>query len=320
VVTTGVFGTGRLEALNAGGAAQPANFGDPAAISTIGVAGPLAGPVNVLTGQSAGGTDLGAVAADYLAGVYTFTGVDEATDCASGDGNACKGYVVVDYNGVLVSSIRWSYWGNATADPATVSPTAGTVSQYLGGFSFDVPPPEPASLGDVVWEDLNADGVQDVGEPGVGGVVVTLTDCAGGDLQSTTTASDGTYSFTNLAAGSYCVRFVPPATCGLTGMAVGGDPARDSNADPATGLTAPVALAAGEANLTIDAGCTTVAAPTPPASPGDPGGDIIPVTGAFSDLSFLTSMMLILAGVSILVSQQLSDSLRRQYRQQSTSS
>ena len=32
-----------------------------------------------------------------------------------------------------------------------------------------------ADIGDFVWEDTNGDGIQDVGEPGIEGVEVTLT-------------------------------------------------------------------------------------------------------------------------------------------------
>ena len=36
--------------------------------------------------------------------------------------------------------------------------------------------PADASLGDFVWEDWNANGIQDEGEPGIGGVIVRLFD------------------------------------------------------------------------------------------------------------------------------------------------
>ncbi|MEZ4605645.1 MAG: SdrD B-like domain-containing protein [Deinococcales bacterium] len=36
------------------------------------------------------------------------------------------------------------------------------------------PPAQKASLGDRVWKDANKNGIQDAGEAGVAGVVVTL--------------------------------------------------------------------------------------------------------------------------------------------------
>ncbi|MCB9296617.1 MAG: hypothetical protein H6559_26410 [Lewinellaceae bacterium] len=54
-------------------------------------------------------------------------------------------------------------------------------------------------MGDFVWSDTDADGIQDAGEPGIGGVTVNLRTAAARFLASTTTAPDGSYSFTNLA-------------------------------------------------------------------------------------------------------------------------
>jgi hypothetical protein len=61
-----------------------------------------------------------------------------------------------------------------------------------------------ASIGDFVWNDTNGDGIQDVGEAGIGGVTVTLT-YPDGTTASTTTNPDGSYSFTGLPPGSYVV-------------------------------------------------------------------------------------------------------------------
>ncbi|MCB0990119.1 MAG: DUF11 domain-containing protein [Acidimicrobiales bacterium] len=55
----------------------------------------------------------------------------------------------------------------------------------------------PVTLGDFVWLDLNGDGVQDPGEPGIPGVQLDLTwtDPVGAPQSySTTTASDGSYT------------------------------------------------------------------------------------------------------------------------------
>ena len=62
------------------------------------------------------------------------------------------------------------------------------------------------SVGDFAWNDLNENGIQDGGEPGVGGVQVTLYQ---GGQAVTSTATDGTgfYQFTDVAAGTYTVGF-----------------------------------------------------------------------------------------------------------------
>ena len=67
-------------------------------------------------------------------------------------------------------------------------------------------------LGDFVWDDLNGDGIQDPGEPGVEGVVVNLyRDGETVPFATTTTGPDGEYVFTGLVPGGYEVEFVPPA-------------------------------------------------------------------------------------------------------------
>ena len=67
-----------------------------------------------------------------------------------------------------------------------------------------------AALGDLVWYDTNANGVQDNGEAGVAGVTVKLfsNNCTVDSGMSTTTDGSGIYGFSNLQPGAYCVEFV----------------------------------------------------------------------------------------------------------------
>jgi len=112
-----------------------------------------------------------------------------------------------------------------------------------------------AALGDRVWVDANANGVQDAGEPGLIGVTVTLRDAAGATLSSAVTASDGSYLFDNLAAGTYSLRFTLPSTLWrFTTCGQGTDGAADSDADQTTGLTTAITLSDGQRDLTWDAG------------------------------------------------------------------
>jgi len=71
--------------------------------------------------------------------------------------------------------------------------------------------PGTATIGDRVWKDLDADGVQDSGEPGLNGVTVELLDAAGELVTTAVTSGDGDYLFVNLDAGEYTVA-VDPAT------------------------------------------------------------------------------------------------------------
>ncbi|MTB54023.1 SdrD B-like domain-containing protein, partial [Lewinella sp. W8] len=89
---------------------------------------------------------------------------------------------------------------------------------------------ETASLGDFVFEDVDGDGIQDAGEPGVPNVTVNLKDENGNVIASTTTAGDGSYSFDNLVPGDYSVQFVLPGGFEYTDLNEGGDEALDSDA------------------------------------------------------------------------------------------
>jgi hypothetical protein len=64
-----------------------------------------------------------------------------------------------------------------------------------------------ASIGDRVWEDKNHNGIQDVGEPGIGKIKVMLQDAQGVTIATTTTNSAGNYAFNNLDPGTYRLMF-----------------------------------------------------------------------------------------------------------------
>jgi hypothetical protein len=88
-------------------------------------------------------------------------------------------------------------------------------------------------LGNRVWQDSNADGIQSPEEPGVGGVCVNLYDKDGKLIQQTTTDSNGYYGF-NVGTGTYTIEFVEPKDWDFTEPNVGYEDA-DSDADQETG-------------------------------------------------------------------------------------
>ena len=104
-----------------------------------------------------------------------------------------------------------------------------------------------ASIGDFVWYDVNFDGVQDPGEPGLQNVAISLFNAANVLLAATTTAPDGFYAFTNLPPGAYVV--VVDATNSLPGYRQTGDPDYPGGPIPAgqddNRTTTPIVLAAG---------------------------------------------------------------------------
>jgi hypothetical protein len=64
----------------------------------------------------------------------------------------------------------------------------------------------PDTITGQLWNDLNADGVKDAGEPGLDGWIVELTDLLLGNTTTVVTAGGGLYSFDALLPGSYEVR------------------------------------------------------------------------------------------------------------------
>ncbi|MDQ0646208.1 LPXTG-motif cell wall-anchored protein [Microbacterium natoriense] len=153
------------------------------------------------------------------------------------------------------------------------------VEASANGLVFNVGPilqPETVSgstIGDFVWFDADADGVQDDGELPVAGypVALTGTDDLGNVVSlSTTTDADGRYLFESLRAGEYTVTFDPAAlqtgwafTVPLNG--VDGDILFDSDADQVTGQSESITVGAGAERLDLDAGI--VVPPAPPATP-----------------------------------------------------
>ncbi len=105
------------------------------------------------------------------------------------------------------------------------------------------------SLGNLVWNDLNNDGVKDAGEPGIDGVTVRLYDDANQDgipdgtpRATETTSNGGHYLFAGLPdGGAYVVELVLPA--GFT-----------SSTGQHNSLTAPAVFEPGraESNLRAD--------------------------------------------------------------------
>ena len=123
----------------------------------------------------------------------------------------------------------------------------------------------PASLGNYVWFDANNDGIQDGTESGINGVSVDLFDGLGNFVATTTTYNNGTndgyYNFTNLVPGDYYVVFDHTSTALTTEGylptqqdILAATEAGDSDADPITGQSQTVTLAAGENNPDLDAG------------------------------------------------------------------
>lgn len=120
--------------------------------------------------------------------------------------------------------------------------------------------PEPRSAaGDRVWNDLNVNGIQDDGEPGMAGVEVELLNCDQVVVASTVTGAEGAYGFHSLPAGSYQLRFAAPAGYHFSPQ-VDGSWDTNSDADPVSGLTECFELSQDETDNSRDAGLYVPAA------------------------------------------------------------
>ncbi|MGI9601166.1 MAG: SdrD B-like domain-containing protein [Acidimicrobiales bacterium] len=68
------------------------------------------------------------------------------------------------------------------------------------------------TIGDLVFADVDGDGVRDPGEPGLPGVTVNLTDQAGNVVDTVTTDANGAYTFTEVVPYAFWgVTVAPPA-------------------------------------------------------------------------------------------------------------
>ncbi|WP_246859237.1 SdrD B-like domain-containing protein [Spirosoma sp. KCTC 42546] len=118
------------------------------------------------------------------------------------------------------------------------------------------------SLGDYVWKDLNKDGAQTTGEPGIDGVKVYLYDQTGTTkLDSTVTASGGKYLFDSLTDGKYVVKFISPTGYQSTSVNAAGvtdDLDSDAGLNGFTGVymidTSQPESSTARNNPTVDAG------------------------------------------------------------------
>jgi SdrD B-like domain len=81
----------------------------------------------------------------------------------------------------------------------------------------------PGAVGGLVYQDANANGARDPGEPSLPGAALTLLPTSPpGDPVAATSAADGTFLFTTLSAGTYTLTQAPPAGFAQTQPASGG--------------------------------------------------------------------------------------------------
>jgi uncharacterized repeat protein (TIGR01451 family) len=188
------------------------------------------------------------------AGDYVFTGL------AAGTYRVQVTDIYGVLNGYLVSNLGPTPGAdhNNQAQPYTVVLPAGGVN-LTADFGYT----RPGAIGDFIWYDADADGIEDVGEPGIPNVTVALYH-TGPDglpgtsddvlLATTVTDADGGYLFTGLLPGTYFVD-VTDTLGRLSGMAH--IVANQSRPDP----TGTITLGVGQVYKDADFGYVRQPAP-----------------------------------------------------------
>ncbi len=208
------------------------------------------------------GGELGAADVTVLLKDADGNTLDQMTTDA--DGNYLfSGLKAGDYTVSVVAPGAYAFTGqNAGAEGADSDVDATGVSDVVtlaaGQSNLDVDAglvdPGTASIAGRVFCDENGNDVDDA-ESAVDNVAVRLVNAAGTVVATVTTASDGSYSFTDLVAGNYTVQFDTNTLDGkiLVAQNAGSDDTIDSDAD-ASGTTDTISLAIGDNVTDVDAG------------------------------------------------------------------
>lgn len=130
--------------------------------------------------------------------------------------------------------------------------------------SIDAGMNQNASIGNFVWNDLNKNGIQDVGEPGIVNAIIEIRTCTGQYVSSYRTNYDGYYLFTNIEPGNYYLIFTLPDGYVFTSKNQGSNSATDSDPDPSNGATTCFTLNPNSYNSSYDAGVILMSRPNAP--------------------------------------------------------
>ncbi len=123
-----------------------------------------------------------------------------------------------------------------------LSPHSITVQDGEINLTYDFgycPPMDcDAELGDFVFRDVDEDGIQDYGEPGIEFVRLVLRDDQLQQIDEAWTDEDGEYRFEDVCVGTYTIEVdvttLPPGAIPSPCDQPGFDPEKDSNCSPAT--------------------------------------------------------------------------------------
>ena len=183
---------------------------------------------------------------------------------------------------------KWSVddLGKVTYTPNTICEGSPTMVEYTvtdesekvsnkATIHVTYPDALKSTIGDMVWFDADKNGKLDEGESGLEGVIVELYDSNNELNQSLKTDENGTYTFINLDAGEYHVKFVVKEGFSITVKnAEGVADVNNSDADVITGKTAVITLGEGDNRVDIDAGMYQTPKPSIKVVLRTNGGDV----------------------------------------------
>lgn len=109
-------------------------------------------------------------------------------------------------------------------------------------------------LGDYIWHDLNGNGIQDFGEPGLEDIKVKLYSDRGFQVASTHTDAFGFYAFDEIFPGNYYLQVELPEEYRVTRDGQGFDPGSDSDLTEEFGPGTTSLLELDGDNFSIDGG------------------------------------------------------------------
>ncbi|HUN16071.1 MAG TPA: SdrD B-like domain-containing protein, partial [Saprospiraceae bacterium] len=149
---------------------------------------------------------------------------------------------------------------DSDADPITGNAPVTTLTSGESEQTIDAGLFKQATIGDYVWRDSDADGIQDPTESGINGVTVILKDATGTTVATTvtgvnpTTGAAGYYTF-SVDPGTYAVMVMAPTGNNVSPQdAVGSNDNTDSDVNPTTGTSPNVTVTSGQIVGGIDAG------------------------------------------------------------------
>jgi SdrD B-like domain/Secretion system C-terminal sorting domain len=159
-----------------------------------------------------------------------------------------------DNNGYTQNLTNYYVYSETVSLSLNAEPDGNGATNTNTNNSLDMGIWKGNGLGDFVWLDMNGNGAQDDGEPGISNVTVKLKDINGNVLATTITDSKGYYGFhdpANYGTTNYQVEFVTPAGYTPVTANAGAD---DKDSDAVGGVISNINVPIGEWNHSFDAG------------------------------------------------------------------